>query len=145
MLLSGESDVASGIDGQWRWARTRPGIISMTAPDQPARLRWRARSDEPLQSVALYVPATRTNRLVEELWDRDPGQIGFPDTLAITDPVLEHTIKGLIGAAEDGLPDCYAEAAVDFLIVHSLVRHGNVPPVPEIGAEDERMRRSWFS
>lgn len=142
MLLSGETDVASGIDGRWRWARTRPGIVSMTAPGQAARLRWRARSDEPLRSLALYVPAARTDRLIEELWDRDPGRIGFPDTLAIADPVLEQTIRGLLRAAEDGLPEIYAEAAVDFLMVHALVRHGNVPPVPAVGAEDRRVRQA---
>lgn len=142
MVLSGETDVASGIDGRWRWARTRPGTISMTAPGQPARLRWQARTRDPLQSVAVYVPVTCTNRLIAEVWDRDPDQVCFPDTLAMADPVLEHTIVGLLRAAEDGFPDSYAEAAVDFLIVHTLLRHGNLPPVPELGAEVLRIRKA---
>lgn len=142
MAMSGDSDVASGIDGRWTWARGRPGSVSMTAPGRSAHLRWRARSAEPLRSLALYIPDVHTNRLIEELWDRDPGQIGMPDTLAVADPILEHTIRGLVRAAEDGFPNTYAEAAVDFLIVHILLRYANVPRIPPLGAEDARIREA---
>lgn len=142
LLIHGDSVVESRTDGRWASARTVPGTISMTAPNRPAHLRWRTASAEPLDSLELHLPAGTTARLVEELWDRDLKQVDLPDELATTDPVLEQTMLALLRAAESGLPDLYAETAVEFLTVHTLTRYGRLPPPRIAGAEDERVRRA---
>ena len=142
LLIRGEATVESQTGGGWVSARTVPGTISMTAPDRPSQLRWRNVAPEPLESLELHLPAGTTGRLAEELWDRDIRQLNLPDELATTDPVLEQTLLGLLRAAEGGLPDLYAETAVEFLTVHTLTQHGRLPAPRTAGAEDERIRRA---
>lgn len=141
LMTRGSSIVESRASGRWASARTVSGTLSMTAPNRPAHLRWRAVSPEPIESLELHLPAGTTVRLVEELWDRDIGQVAMPDELATTDPVLEQTMLGLLRAAEAGAPDLYAETAVEFLTVHTLVQHGRLP-TPRTRGDDARVRRA---
>lgn len=142
LLTQGVKDMESSADGRWQSARFTPGQITLTAPNRPARLRWRTASAEPHQTLHLHIPAATTSRLVEELWDRDPRQVRMPDTLATTDPVLEQTMLGLLRAAEAGVPDLYAESAAEFVMLHALIRHGGLPSPRVPGGSDERVRRA---
>lgn len=141
LVSRGEVAIESGADGRWRGARYSPGTIALTAPNRPVRLRWRTVSPEPHETLQMHLPASTTARMVEELWDRDPARVALPDTLATTDPVLEQIMLGLLRAAEEGVPDLYAETAAEFVVAHILVRHGALPP-PRILADDERVRRA---
>ena len=140
LVMRGTSVVESGTGGRWTSARTVPGTISMTAPNRPAQLRWRTVSAEPIENLEMHLPAGTTARLVQELWDRDVGQVDMPDDLATTDPVLTQTMLGLLRAAEAGAPDLYAETAVEFLTVHTLVQHGRLPALRTRGNDDARVR-----
>lgn len=142
LVTQGAAEMESGADDRWRSARYAPGTIAMTAPDRPTRLRWRTVSPDPHASLHLYLPAGTTSRLVEELWDRDPERVNLPDALATTDPVLEQIMLDLYRAAEAGIPDLYAETAVEFVTVHTLVRHGSLPPAPAFDDHDNRIRRA---
>lgn len=142
LVTRGELDIESGADGRWRSARYSPGRIAMTAPDRPSRLRWRTVSPDLHETLQLHLPADTTARMVEEVWDRDPGRVALPDTLATTDPVLAQAILGLLRAAEEGVPDLYAETAAEFLVAHTLVRHGALPAPRVPGGDDARVRRA---
>lgn len=142
LVTRGLAEMESGADGRWKSAEYTPGTIALTAPHRPTRLRWRTVSSDPHESLQLYLPTGTTSRIVEELWDRDPSRMGLPDTLATTDPVLEQMMRGLLRAVEDGVPDLYAESAVEFITVHTLVRHGALPLVPSFGGDDERIRHA---
>lgn len=142
LWVRGQSAVESGADGRWRSGRSVPGTVAMTAPGRPARLRWRALSAEPLEATELRLPAATTARVVEELWDRDPARVRFPDTLATTDPLLRQTLVDLFEGARAGAPDLYAETAAEFLAVHTLLRHGGLPAPPLTRGDDERIRRA---
>lgn len=142
LWLRGESAVESWADGRWQSGRSVPGTIAMTAPGLPARLRWRALSGEPLESIELRLPAGTTARVVEELWDRDSARVRFPDTLATTDPLLRQTLVDLYEAARAGAPDLYAETAAEFIAVHTLLRHGGLALPHAFRGDDERIRRA---
>jgi AraC family transcriptional regulator len=80
----------------WRTAEVRTGAISLTAPGRPTRIRWRATSPAPLDHLSVHLPAGTTARVVEELWGG--ASVAFPDGLARQDPVLRHTLLGLLRA-----------------------------------------------
>lgn len=142
LSLRGTAMAESNAGGRWRPAQLGPGNLSMTAPNWSSRLRWRALSPEPLESLHLYLPAETTTRLIEDLWDCDPNRIRLPDKLAASDPVLEQTMLGLLRAAEEDTPDLYAETAVEFITVHTLVRHCAMPSPRSFGGDDARVRRA---
>lgn len=142
LVTRGEVEMESGAEGPWRSARHRPGIIAMVAPDRPTRIRWRTVSPAPLETLQLHLPAGTTSRVVEELWDRDTAKVNLPDALATADPVLEQVVLDLYHAAEAGVTDLYAAASVEFITVHTLVRHGSLPPMPAVWRDDARIRRA---
>lgn len=142
LVTRGEAVIESGAEGRWRSARYVPGSIAMTAPNRSTRLRWRTVSPDPHESLQLHLPTGTTSRVVEELWDRDPAKVDLPDTLMTTDPVLEQVMLDLYRAAEEGVPDLYPAAAVEFITVHTLVRHGALPPTQAVRRDDARIRRA---
>ncbi len=142
LVTRGEADMESGSEGSWTSAAYRPGTIAMTAPNRPTRLRWRTVSPDPHENIQVYLPAGTITRMVEELWDRDPRHMPLPDTLATTDPLLEQTMLTLFQAAQNGVPDLYAETAVEFIAAHTLMQHGSLPPTPTFGNDDQRIRRA---
>lgn len=138
--LRGTKRVEVGDGGSWRTADVRPGAISMTAPARPTRIRWRSTSPVPLEILSVHLPAGTTARVADELWAGAP--VSFPDALARPDPVLRHTLLGLLGALRHGAPDLYAESAAEFLTVHALVEHGSVPAPAARRREGSRVRRA---
>lgn len=146
LVTRGAALMESGGGDRWRSGNYLPGVVALTAPRRPVLLRWRPMSpDEPEATgeiLQLHLPADTASRVVEELWDRDPAQVQLPDALATDDPVLEQTMLGLLEAAEAGVPDLYAEMAVEFIAVHTLVRHGALPPTGHVRGGDVRVRRA---
>ena len=134
------ADGALGEMARWRVADVRPGAISMTAPGRSTRIRWRSTSPAPLEILSVHLPAGTTARVADELWDGAP--VGFPDALARPDPVLRHTLLGLLGALQHGAPDLYAESAAEFLTVHALVGHGSAATPAARRREGSRVRRA---
>lgn len=141
LVLRGESSVESEAAAGRRAIHSGPGRIGLMAPARPVRLRWRALTPEPLESLSLHLPAGTTDRLAEELWDREPSRAHFPHALTAADPMLEHILRGLLRAAEDGLPDLYAESAAELVAVHILARHTRLTP-PADRVTDQRIRRA---
>lgn len=125
-----------------RSADYAPGSIGMKASNHTCRIRWRTASADPYETLHLYLPAGEFSRAVAEVWDRDPRQVELPNILVTTDPVLEQTMLGLLHAAKAGEPDLYAETAVVFLSVHTLIRHGAYTTTRTYRGDDERIRRA---
>lgn len=143
VLLGGHkrAEVADGASWQ-RSAAVTPGAISMTAPRRSTRIRWRSLTDDPLDHLSLHLPAGTTERIVEELWDRDPVHFPFPDILAQPDPQLRQTMMTLLAAASAGVPDLYAESAAEFITVHALTCHSSLSPLRAYSHEDARVLRA---
>ena len=142
LFLGGEKTADIEIEGRWRPEHLDPGTVSIVAPDRPTRMRWYARSPDPLDVLQLHLPVGTTTRIVEELWDRDPARLRIPDVPATPDPVLRQTMMGLLRAARSSTPDLYAESAAEFITVHTLLGHGTAPELPVHGGEDARIRRA---
>lgn len=142
LLLQGEK-LAEVFDGSsWRSARVTAGAISMTSPHRATRIRWRSLSDRPLDHLSLHLPSGTTARIVEELWDRDPDHVRFPDALAKPDPLLQQAMAGLLRAVDAGAPNLYAESAAEFITVHALINHGSMTSPRSYSREDDRIRRA---
>lgn len=142
LVTRGGGEVESASGGRWTRTTYRVGQIRMTAPHRPARLRWRADPPVPHRTLHLHLPAAMIARVVEDVWDRDPERVMLPDTLATQDPLLERVMLDLLRAAEAGVGDFYAEAAALFLAVHTLTRHGGLPPPRPSTGEDQRIQHA---
>lgn len=142
LLLSGRKTAAVADGANWRTARLDPGDISMTSPHRATRIRWRATTREPLDHLSVHLPTGTTARVAEEIWERDPARVPFPDALGKPDPLLRHTLVALLRAAAQGTPDLYAASAAEFLVVHLLTQHGRLPAVRGYPREDNRVRRA---
>ncbi|MBE1493448.1 AraC family transcriptional regulator [Amycolatopsis lexingtonensis] len=137
---AGTASIESRHGARWRRADYGPGSIGLTAPGHPSRLRWRG----PGRTLTTHVhlPAALVDRTALELWGRDAGRLGRPDTLAVEDPVLASVAGALGSAALAGADELYAESAASFLAVHLLTRHAAAPPPRVPGRDELRTRRA---
>ena len=137
----GRKSVESHSDGRWRRPVYGPDHIGMTVPGRSSRLRWTSTSDEPLETLHLYLPGDALRRTALQVWgdDRLPEHSACT---AVPDPVLAQVMLGIAAAAGSAAPDLYAESAREFLAVHVLLRHGVRPVPPGPGREDARVTRA---
>ncbi|MFJ9779701.1 helix-turn-helix domain-containing protein [Amycolatopsis sp. NPDC101161] len=140
LVGQGSTTIESRHGARWRRAGYGPGSIGLTAPGHPTRIRWRGA--ERTQTTHVHLPATLVDRTALDLWGRDAGRLGRPDTLAVEDPVLASVIGALRSAALAGADELYAESAAAFLAVHLLTRHAEAPPPREFGRDELRTRRA---
>jgi AraC family transcriptional regulator len=124
----------------WRGAEYGPGMIGLTAPDQPTDIRWCG--SERTMTTHVEIPSVLIDRTCVELWGRDAARLGRPDALEVQDPVLSSVIDGLCVAARAGADEFYAESAATFLAAHLLTMHASAPPPRELSREDQRVRRA---
>lgn len=134
---SGSRSVEVRHGTRWRRGQMHPGRMCMTAPGHASRLTWRTTSPEPQQALYVHVPGGLMRRAAAELWDRDPSSTLMPDTLCVTDPLLEQLILSAAGAARSGAGDLYADAVGHMLAVHLLTHHGRFGPPPRVGRDDD--------
>lgn len=137
----GRKSVESYSDGRWRRPDYGPGQIGMTAPGHPTRLRWASTSDEPLETLHVYLPGEALRRTALQLWGDDQLR-EHSACLALPDPVLAHVMLGIAAAAESAAPELYAESAREFLAVQVLLRHGGRPVPSGPLREDARIARA---
>lgn len=142
LVNQGRCEIEGRSRGQWRSSPYHPGRIWMSAPMRPTHVRWRTVSSTPVETLRLSVSSAAISRMVEQTWDRDPATVVLPDGVDTGDPVIRQTILGLLGAAQDGVGDFYAESARTFLITHLLVRHAGLAPPRGLERGDIRINRA---
>ena len=126
----------------WRRAQFTAGRIAMTAPGHAGTVRWRTPSPARQRALQVYIPGPLMAQTAARLWDHDAGGRPMPDALSSADPVLEHMLRALGGAARCRADDLYAESAAHFLAVHLLSRHVGLG-VPRLSlCEDRRVHRA---
>jgi AraC family transcriptional regulator len=125
--------------GKWDRAKKLPGSLSLSAPGEQSKLRWRG--TKPHESLHLHLPAATMNAAVEDLRDTRTRSRGFPHVLNGHDPVIAATLLSIERAAVAGLPDLYAESAAHFLALHLLSHVGDATASVARGDESERLRR----
>lgn len=142
LVTGGEAVVESWDGGRWRRGAYVPGQIGLAAPGCATRLRWRSTSDAVLKTLQVWLPGLVIERTAQDLWGRSESSFSRPGALLTADPLLEHVLIGLAGAAGTGADDLYAESAAAFLAAHTLMRHGGAAPPRAPGREDARVRRA---
>ena len=117
----GEHDLSVFRNGRWRNAICRPGTVSLTQSGHSNRLRWRNRLGLPFTTANLYLPQQLLMDAAEHL--RRPGQVLSWEPAPITqldNRLIALTVSTLLIAADDAVPDLYAEQAARWLAVHLI-------------------------
>ena len=140
LTTSGRKSIESYSDGRWRRSTSATGDVGMTAPSLPMRLRWRSMSDEPVETLHVYLPGEALRRTALQVWGDDLPV--HANEVATADPVLMQVMLGVAAAAESAAPDLYAESAREFLAVHVLLRYGGRPVPSGPGRQDARIARA---
>jgi AraC family transcriptional regulator len=110
LVTSGRYRIESYSGGSWRRAAYRPGSIGVTAPDNPAVLRWQSTSPAAMESLHLHL---------------DPGVVAgtsFPDSLAVHDEYVTAATRTLGEALIHRAPSLYADSLAQALVVHLAMR-----------------------
>ena len=118
---SGEHEISVLRNGRWQDAISRPGAVSLTQSGDSNRLRWRNRSTLPFTVANLYIPRRFVLEAAEHF--RRPGQVLKYEPAPITQldkRLIALTVSTLLSAADDAVPDLYAEQAARWLAVHLI-------------------------
>ncbi|MCD9030203.1 AraC family transcriptional regulator [Luteimonas sp. Y-2-2-4F] len=136
MVLSGAHRTEVLVDGRWRRTDAAPGAAAVTAAGEVDRLRWR--SDVPIETIHLFVPADTIASAADQL--RRAGTRSSPPDppLSFDDPAVSSVLQGLLSAAQLGAPDLYAEQATHWLAMH-LVLTQRLPAGAEAGGRGMRL------
>lgn len=127
VMTRGEQRIESFKAGTWRPAVYRPGTIGMTPGGDTDRLRRRVRRGHaPFEKANLYVPqrffrdAADHYRWLGHRYRDDPLT-----ALAFDDPLIAQAVLALLRAMALGAPDLYAQAAMQWLVIHLLSAHSS--------------------
>ena len=142
LVLSGSKAIESRHNRHWRRSRFTPGRLSLTMPGRPTQVRWRCESQEPQRSLHVHLPGQLLDDTAVQLWGADRGCYRMPDALSVSDPVLEHVLRGLHYAARAGVDDLYAQSAAAYLAVHLLSAHSGLGEVPRLGEAGSAVTRA---
>ena len=122
LVTSGSYRIESRHGGGWRAAVYRPGSLGVTAPGRGVRLRWRAESPHPMESLHLRLDPA----LVEETltaYGMTPATL--PDELTMNDEYVIAAAGALARALSEGAPALYADSVAQGLAAHLV--HGARP------------------
>jgi AraC family transcriptional regulator len=136
LVTAGAYRIGSRQGGAWRTAAYRPGSVGVTAPGRPVRLRWRAESARPMESLHLRLPVGDTLRAY--------GSGELPDALVLDDGYVAAAAGALGRALHAAAPALYADSIAQALVTH-LVHHSvPVRPAPagplDVGPVVDHMR-----
>src|ERR1700677_4232290 len=112
LVARGSCSIEASYNGRWQAARYGSGSIGMTPPDTEVRLRWHGnRRHDTLQ---LHLPAQTGRQAYEELCDRNFAPSVVASKLRTNDDTIKNIVLALANAANEGVPDLYAESAAQF-------------------------------
>jgi len=137
---SGEVDFQEREDGQpWITNRIRKGSFFLTTGGAPYDVRWRAVSDEPFETMLVFVELPILQRALEEVFGDDAADARLRDASAFNDEAL----NSLLGLLREELmrgqaSPLFVEAIAQAIAIH-LAReygeageasHGRSPSLP---------------
>lgn len=114
----------------------RTGLVMTTAPGRSYRMSWRTLSAEPYEVVSLFLPQRYFDEAAEEM-RRAGAETASSEgcEAAPEDGAVAQVLLSLATAAEQGMPDSYADSAARFLATHLLAtQHGSVREAAERSA-----------
>ena len=120
LVIGGDARIESLSDRLWRRARYVPGQVSLTPAGRSSCLRWRSAPDKAPRTLHAIIPASTMAAAYAHLSAGATVPDAMPDYLAVTDPVIESSIRSLRTAAARRLDPLYAESAAWHLAVHIL-------------------------
>jgi AraC family transcriptional regulator len=147
LVTRGSYTIESFSNGIWRSADYRPGLGGMTACGRSSRLRWRALSSSPKESLHIHIPRDVLAATADEYRRAGaPHRKSAPDALLLADPLVTQIGSSLLEAMKAGASDLYAQSAAQFLATHLLSTHSHLTAVGgrerKAGQlEDRRLRR----
>jgi len=125
IATKGQGEIESFSDGFWRGETYQPHSVGLTPSGWTKRLRFRPNGRETLEVLQVYIPARFFDGAKDEYRRRAAPFRGQPlSALSFHDPVIAQVALSLREAIETGVPDLYAQSAVQFLATHLLSTHG---------------------
>jgi AraC family transcriptional regulator len=139
LVTGGSCEIEARGSRGWQKARYAPGSIGMTKPSNEATLRWNGRTSH--TTLHLHIPAPIVAEVFTSLAPDNAQSPELPDILGVHDPLIEHLMLSSALAAQNGMPDVYAETAATMLATHLFTRYGTLKISSPI-SEDDRVRRA---
>lgn len=141
LVTSGSCELEGRYRGVWHKTDHRSGSIGMTSPGEEATLRWRG--SETHQTLQLHIPEKTILDAYEDLSEQGVRGAAMPNAISFDDPLIGHVLGSLSARMSEGVPELYAEGAVQFLTLHLLSRHTSTgsPAVRPSKRDDVRMQR----
>lgn len=131
LYVAGDVTMRTRADGKPVRRRWGPGTMELMVPGQPIVRDYR--TDAPMRSIQVHIPSATVERAAAQLGGPAPDFEALSAAASAGDPVVEHLVRALPGAA--GAGDLYAESAATFLATHLLTRgEGLRLPGPEHSA-----------
>ncbi|USI73910.1 helix-turn-helix domain-containing protein [Sphingomonas morindae] len=147
VMTGGHGRIEYHEKGQWIGRTFSAGTIFLAEPEESQWIRWETSpKSPPVEWLHVFI----CKRLFEEAVEvfRRPGQRSHRPNmtaLAIRDGVLERVMLALLRGMRDNLPDIYAQATAQWIVVHLLGRGGNLQPEQPAwagGVVDLRLQRA---
>ena len=140
--LGGAKRVTRSGEGSAREVDVLSGQLTVV----PAGSSYRWRTAGPIDFVHLYIDPKRMDRVVAEVFDRDPRCIELQDPIGLPAPVIGSLLVAMLEEATDVLspPKLYLEGLYDAVLLRLVRRATNASEAP-IGARQAiapyRLRR----
>ncbi|HQR36493.1 MAG TPA: AraC family transcriptional regulator [Blastocatellia bacterium] len=132
---SGEVEFQEREDGQpWLTSRIQQGSFFLTTGGSPYQVRWRAVSDEPFETMLVFIELPILQRALEEVFGEDADRARLRDASAFNDTIL----NSLLGLLREEL----MREQVSALFVQSLAHAIAIYLARNYGAVDEEPRSS---
>jgi AraC family transcriptional regulator len=138
LVTRGTCSIEGWYNGRWQAARYGPGSIAMTPPGTEVRLRWQ--SNRRHDTLQLHLPAETVRQTYEQLHGLDFAPNSLEPKLCTSDDAIKYIVLSLAKAANEGVPDLYAESAAQFSVRHLIVQHVGVAERWCAEHEDQRLR-----
>lgn len=121
LVVRGVSDFTSLRDGRTYTARKQPGHVTLAAPSETYRMSWQSLTGEPGEVLSVFLPATYFAEAAEEYRRAGTAAVkGSVCAMGVRDPIVGQVVQSLWTAAQEGMPDSYADSAARFLATHLL-------------------------
>jgi AraC family transcriptional regulator len=112
-------------ESSWTTINARAGDLFFTAGGSPYFIRWKSKSNQPIESVHIHLDTKFLTKIGEQVTDIDSSHIKLQEKSAVRDPFIEQICLTLKRELEQGFiaGKLYAESAAQFLAVHLLREH----------------------
>jgi len=121
LVVRGVSDFTGVHEGRTYTTRKEPGHVTLAAPTETYRMSWKSVSGEPGEVLSVFLPAVYFSEAAEEYRRAGTAMArGAVCAMGVGDPIVGQVMQSLRAAAQDGMPDSYADSAARYLATHLL-------------------------